>query len=161
MAQAITSQTITSCTVRTASQPSEHSMDPALRESSSSWSIRQVRRQAAIARDRTHVEQRFDALEKNVTLMSGKIDEVLRLMVSSPPGLAAQSYDDTSESSNLVNDLAGRVQRMELLLLRTSLKDFDTLDRETSKMLPTSVPSVTLEKLMVQEELETEMTPEK
>ena len=60
------------------------------------WPARQFRRDAAIARDRAHVESRFQCLEASITSVEAKLDEILHRLGQSrlPPGLSCQESED-------------------------------------------------------------------
>ena len=75
------------------------------------------------------VNHRIAAVELSLFAINVKLNEMNSLICSSNLILStsSQSYTDNIQE---------RVEKMELLLLRTSLKDFEILDRDIVKLLP-------------------------
>ena len=97
------------------------------------WPIRHQRRDAAIARDRAHSESRFQGLEKAIASIHCKLDEVLSRIeqpLPPPPGLQSEEI----KPDKLI-DITTRVERIEFLLLRTSLSNSEIIDTEIPSFL--------------------------
>ena len=118
-------------------------------DSPSMWPTRQRRRDAAIARDRARVEARFADLEKSVANIDAKIDRLLARTTCPPPGLPL-----VHDRNHDIDDIGTRLDRLEILLFRTSLPDFHMLDEKMTNMMAEVKPDCAVEP-------EAENTPEK
>ena len=101
-----------------------HNIDPP----PSLWPARHGRRDAAIARDRARVEDRFASLDRTLAVLSTKVDRLFEVW--------SQRNNAKTEHCCSFDSLATRIERIEILLMRTSLTDFKTLDTEIQAMLP-------------------------
>ena len=93
------------------------------------WPARHLRREAAVSPDRSRVEERFGKMESALGMIDTKIDKLLSALGQTPLG----PREDRGPS---LQDIACRVERMELLLFRTSIKHFETTSEEIRRILP-------------------------
>ena len=88
------------------------------------------------------IHERFDKLDIKISSLESKIDALLLHMV---PDEKAQGQIQSSalDSSHMpqLQTLSTRIERLELLLMRTSLEDFVKLDTELLQLLPSAAPS--------------------
>ena len=120
-------------------------------------SARSQKRHAAVSRDMLNIQRRLDELSSFTKAMDFKFDAILEHITGSPAQKSSPLGDVTSE----MRDVTERINRMELLLLRTSLEDFRTLDQEIEQLLPKTVPSSEIKKDESSSEPEIEESPNK
>ena len=98
---------------------------------SSMWPARNHKRHLAQARDMEKVHLRLDNIEHRlaqiVTTLERSCDQADRL----------QADEADNVLTDTVQELSTRIERIELLLLRTPLDDFSILDTHIAKLLPT------------------------
>jgi len=94
---------------------------------SSLWPGRRERRQAAVARDNEKINIRLVQLEESMKAMTAKIDKLL--------------LHQCPSSGIDVSNLADRIDKIEFLLVRTSVSQFKELDRDILQMLPKCIPT--------------------
>ena len=106
----------------------------------SKWKTRHEKRHVAICRDIDKLETSLMGVESALASVHSKLDALLQ-----QGGLAKHegqeaNYKTLSATDDtvhvLVHDLEVRLDRMELLLFRASVNDFDMLDKKLSNILP-------------------------
>ena len=105
---------------------SEHSNDctaPSL------WPVRRARRQLASARDFGQIEARMTKMEETITCLMLKFDE----HIANTHRSVLECGDDYHSG---VAAAAARLDRLECLLFRTSMVNFQLLDQELAGILP-------------------------
>jgi len=108
---------------------------------SSVWSARYQKRHAAITRDKTYLVSRLCSIESAISNLDAKVDEILATLNSSylPVADAYSRYDRTPFCQRLddnIEEIAARLDPMELLLFRTSLTDSASLDDDIAASMP-------------------------
>jgi hypothetical protein len=106
----------------------------------SAWPVRNERRQAAVSRDMNKVEARLLRIESSLELISGKLRDVCNIIQNDMP-----TSKQLMAPMETCDPLESRIDKLELLLLRTSLEDFRTLDRDIIKFMPRIVESASIE----------------
>ena len=107
------------------------------------WSVRHHRRHAAVSRDVVAITKKVTGLELQVSSVGMKLDLVLtkldKLVAMQPPGMKQGSDTEMFIKEKLQSN-ASRIDRLELLLFRTSMRDFATLDAKIEESLPKISP---------------------
>ena len=117
--------------------------------SPSLWPIRNQRRHVAVTRDLQALQTRLSDVEKSLGNLNTKLDSILSRLPCNPPGLLP-----VQEPANDFQDINERLYRLEALLLRTPLPDFQELDAKIFKIMSTA-------ELTTVDEPEVEKTPDK
>ena len=97
--------------------------------------VRNQRLHIAVARDMQSFQSHPHSIESAVTAIANKLDSLHAYM---KPDDCVTGY----EATNAIDELATRIERMELLLLRTSITDSNELDTELAQVLPRTVGKV-------------------
>ena len=90
------------------------------------WTVRNHKRHVALSRDMEKINSRLTSIEESLTTISSIMATFRNVQGSS----------DKYETDVNIKDLSHRLERMEILLLRTSVADFSILDSEIRHLLP-------------------------
>ena len=93
----------------------------------SSWPVRNERRHCAIAKFNAEVLSQLTDITSRLQRIE---DNISPPPISHPPGLTDSGVLDCQDRNSLIYALEDRLSRMEKLLLRTPLADFEKLDRK-------------------------------
>ena len=88
------------------------------------WRARSDKRHVAATRDMMTIDGRLTAMEDALANLTSKIEKVLEMNVVE---LQASPQETTYMQ---IHDIGVRVKRMEVLLCRASLDDYEVLDRK-------------------------------
>ncbi|CAK0805748.1 unnamed protein product [Prorocentrum cordatum] len=132
------------CTLCTDSDHSKHTMPMAV---PSVWQAQHAKRHEAVVRVAKMVNQRFDRIESTVSATVSKIDMLTKKIVVS------SEIEVRTPSTHSELSLETRINRIELLLYRTPVADFQHID-----MMIDNIVSKTIER---NAELQMEFTPDR
>ena len=97
------------------------------------WSARHAKRHAAVTRDMENICHRLDSIESSIAMLSAKFDS----MYVDGTNTQVPTVGDCVETSSF----SQRLDRLEILLFRTSVEDFSTIDKEIAQLMPRVLPA--------------------
>ena len=96
----------------------------------SMWPTRHVRRHEAVARDHELLMQRLDRIEDSLLSLSTRLDDFTDAQMTSDRRMTSLSAQERVTTHDVQQSMQTRLDKLELLLFRTSLHDFAKLDEE-------------------------------
>ena len=107
----------------------------------SEWPHRRERRQAAAARDVGRLEARLVSIEASMRELGAQVGTAFGLMKVQPAAVHVPPGFDSARPADEVGEVRRRLEKVELLLFRTSLLEWHALDKEIVALLPMLVPA--------------------
>ena len=111
-------------------------------ERPSSWPVRRQRRDFALQKYHSEVLAAISGVKESMAVQFDKVNVRLGQLETSLCSISTESKESHGEARSSGNDpcllaeAVSRIDRMELLLFRTSLYDFQMLDAEVLEILP-------------------------
>ena len=111
------------------------------------WQVQCQRKQAAAARDMKNVHDRLGLIDIAISTLSETIEALVTKVASLTSAFPCRVTPRSKEmdSRDDMDEFAKGIERIELLLLRTSLEDFKILDADVTGMMPKMAPRINAE----------------